>query len=347
MAKYPREEINYKKLYKNLQLNGKLNIKLEKEDLRDVITVDENIATETKPSFVLDEYDLNFCKENCIDLKNFQEDFALLDLNFLEHIYLLLKKLKKRNPNGLCDICTKKYSNEATEPMVVCQGCGLTVHSNCYGIPELIFDQWLCRRCIYHFDKGECILCNTSDGSMKKTRDGRWCHIVCASLSNYASFDNEIFKEPIIIKNRAMEISRCNHCLIESDLTVKCSQLECDKRFHTICGSQQLYCDLNNKLLYCQEHDPLGESKIQSRRTFLKGRLYPELRNQINIRENIPFFKTDNNEYLNIVNLEPFIINQGNHNPIIEDYWLNKRKTFGYFYNDPFIFSNYFQRNCD
>lgn len=71
------------------------------------------------------------------------------------------------------------------DQLVSCDGCGITVHQSCYGIPELpgIDDMWLCRACeLKEPGKPEpqCCVCPVAGGALKPTTmEGLWCHAAC------------------------------------------------------------------------------------------------------------------------------------------------------------------------
>lgn len=351
MAKFPREEISYKKIYKNLDLDRKLNIKWPKIELpKEIVYVDENVPLyNEKDVYIVDEYDEKFCLENNLDLNYFSKIFFQLDKNFKNYIFEKIKKIKIFKEEEPCDICGLSVEND-NKKFVICQGCGLNVHDDCYGVPELCYKIWLCRKCIFYSEEGVCKLCESYGGALKKTNTGDWCHIVCASLMPEASFSNILLKEPIELDNIKPYEGTCFLCNKESKMLIKCSYLECKKLYHTKCCAEKFYSDLNNQVTYCYEHDPLKwPIEIKSRRNLFKdSEYYPELKNKIQIREVLPFFKNLENDFLKIVKSDPIIIfcEKNNKNEKIFEYWLEKRKIFGYIFDDMFIFSNYYLENA-
>ncbi|KAL0328391.1 UNVERIFIED_CONTAM: Peregrin [Sesamum calycinum] len=90
----------------------------------------------------------------------------------------------------VCAVCDST-DGDPTDPIVLCDGCDLMVHTTCYGhpftkgIPE---GDWFCAQCLESKSarksaskaKFSCCLCPVSGGALKPTTDGRWAHLVCA-----------------------------------------------------------------------------------------------------------------------------------------------------------------------
>lgn len=70
----------------------------------------------------------------------------------------------------VCVICNDG-DYEENDLIVYCSNCQITVHQNCYGIPNLPDEDWICNICLV-YDKEdinniECCLCSVKGGALK------------------------------------------------------------------------------------------------------------------------------------------------------------------------------------
>lgn len=356
MAKYPREEIDYKKLYKRLDLDKDLNIDwpeilCDSENKEIILIKDLEKSLNEKEVYFLDDFDEAFCTENNITYDTLQKIFEKLDKNFLTKIFNSLDEVEELQEYEYCDICGKATDDDLKR-MIICQGCNISVHEECYGVVDSPSGRWLCRKCIYHFEEGECVFCNKKEGILKKTEDNKWCHVICALLHPNLSFCNSNIRDPIEILDDLVQIEgNCKLCNQKSSYLVKCSYEDCDEFYHPSCCSEVLYCDLNNSVIYCEKHDPLHKrKKILSKRSKIRDcNSYPELFNKIELRENQKLQSPTTTEYMKIVKQEPQVIlenlekeNKTEFFVKICEFWKEKRKNLGFYFHDIFIFSNRF-----
>ena len=269
MVKYPKEEISYKKLYKKLDLNRDLGIDWpEISENSEVAIIDENQSTEpSERPFTIDEFDEEFCEKNNVETKDFIEIFQRLDKNFVSYVFERLNLIKIKKSKKPCDICGKHLKKDDEAP-VLCQGCCIPVHASCYGIFESSKERWLCKSCIFHYEKISCKYCNKNGGILKKTDSNEWGHIVCASLIPKISFCNLNVKDPIDDSEVEVMEGNCNICGKLSKISVKCAYSTCNKLYHAGCAAEQLYCDVGNHLIYCNYHNPLNtttKNKIKTK----------------------------------------------------------------------------------
>lgn len=84
---------------------------------------------------------------------------------------------------GACDVC-RSADAKPSDPIVLCDGCDIPVHADCYGNPlshEIPEGDWFCAQCqSKRPDSRNCCLCPRSGGVMKVTTDGNWAHLSCA-----------------------------------------------------------------------------------------------------------------------------------------------------------------------
>lgn len=347
MARYPREEIPYKKIYKSLDVDRELNIKWPIiEEPEKVVFVDESIETFIHSEVeALDEFDAQFCSLEKIEEKEFRRIYELLDQKFKNQIFNRLKSLKPVSSSSFCDICGYTECKE-NEIMLTCQGCSINVHDSCYGETDPVSGRWLCRKCIFYFEEGFCKFCDKKEGILKRTDTNEWCHPVCALLNPGLSFVNENSRDPIETTEFLALKGTCKLCNMESSSLIKCTYEGCDIVYHASCCAESNYSDLNNKITYCQDHDPLRPtSRVKSKRKLLKtAENYPELNFKVFLRNRCKLSIPKATEYLEIVNTKATTIASDKaDNKKIEKYWIWKTNEFHYYFDDIFMLSNYFR----
>lgn len=351
MSKLPREEISYKKLHKKLDLEKPLGIGWPKVPYpTEVVVVDEGQETFIEEQkFTLDEYDKDFCTSKRIDEELFANIFQLLDSNFLSYMFRRIDSLKRLRRNLPCDICGS-FEVKDEQSFLTCQGCGISTHEECYGTAESPDGIWLCKKCIFHFESGECKFCQRRDGILKRTDTNEWCHVICALLIPGLSFCNINIRDPIDTSELVSLEGTCSICNSSSSSLITCSFEGCGVAYHASCCAEIFYCDLNNKLTYCNSHNPLKSHKrvLSKRNMFRFAGSYPEITSNVLLRKPIKLAMPIKTKYHRIVSTEPFVIEDGIEQykdakfnvDMIKEYWVQKRKALGFYFNDIFIFSN-------
>jgi hypothetical protein len=365
MSVFPREEIDYEKLYKNLDLDRDLKINwpdVEKVEPIEIIIEDsENSGCEVI-NLNLIECDEEFCNKNRIDENFYKKTVQNFEIKNWEKICKKLDKIKYQHGNESCDICGN-CEEEDENKIITCQGCYISVHEGCYGVfanPGTTPDnsesgvsntiaepcRWMCKKCIFYFEDGNCMFCNKTSGILKKTENGSWGHVVCALLHQSLSFCNMILRDPIefsaeqgigAIKNKGI----CTICNEPSRYLINCSYEGCNVAYHASCCSEVFYSDLNNSVTYCDLHDPIKNYKcLQSRRNAFKDiEMYSTLSESILLRTNVEFQEPKNTKFLKIAK-KPVHLNKS-------DLQLNKKtlQIFNFWkkHKSIFNFSNIFQ----
>lgn len=354
MAKYPREEISYKKLYKKLDLNRELKIEWPTmPESGEICLIDEGQSTRlTREEFISgDEFDEQFCQKNNIKMAHLQGLFKKLDRYFISWVFKKLDRIKPRNSTHPCEICGRRQLKNKQQP-IECQGCLVTVHEACYGVDGTPGRRWLCRRCIFHYEEKQCKFCNGKDGAMKKTSTNEWCHVVCALLTQGVFFSNMETKDPIDITDAEGLEGICSVCKETSKFLIKCAYSGCETAYHASCAAKTGYCDIGNALSYCNDHNPLKTTKtIRSRRNILKNfDSYPEMTHEVLIREIGGFLVPKKTSYSQLVTEKPRIMRRmrikygkWNNFDVISKYWHLKRSALGYYFDDCFMFPNHFR----
>ncbi len=120
-------------------------------------------------------------------------------------VHMILLQVK------VCGCCLGHFSSDANE-IVECDGCGISVHEGCYGVPSESLannkddddddgtasevsaastEPWFCEPCRSGVDPSApppCELCPLRGGIYKQTDVGRWVHLVCALYSHGVAF---------------------------------------------------------------------------------------------------------------------------------------------------------------
>ena len=174
-----------------------------------------------------------------------------------------------------CEICAESDTSNANV-LVLCDGCDLAVHQECYGVPHVPEGPWLCRKCMLLGSSSNissassinlsnasnapslCALCPWPGGAVKQTTDRRWVHSVCAHWCN-AHILNTIYQEPVDLSDihKQRWRLRCSLCKTPNGAPVQCSDEKCHVAYHVLCARKLgLYLDYKNKQSYCWRHTP-------------------------------------------------------------------------------------------
>lgn len=160
-----------------------------------------------------------------------------------------------------CCVC-REYGS--LNEMLICSNCGLNVHASCYGVdlsqyrlenPSYMY-KWHCDPCsndIHPLVSTQyvCCMCNAResdhDGAMhgdkesvpdalKRTSNGRWCHVECSVFTRELTFGDAKNMQPILGTQLAcfMNIPRtCTVCGGNSGGLIECKA--CGQAFHVTC----------------------------------------------------------------------------------------------------------------
>ncbi|XP_051151826.1 uncharacterized protein LOC127265852 [Andrographis paniculata] len=150
----------------------------------------------------------------------------------------------------VCAVCGST-DGDPTDPIVLCDGCDLMVHSTCYGTPltqGIPQGDWFCAKCKCTSEQqqqGTCCLCPNSGGALKKTTSSEWAHLVCAVYVPEVYFGDWEGREGIdcsqVVGRRWK--GRCCVCGVRNvGCLVDCSEPNCGLRFHVTCGIREGLC---------------------------------------------------------------------------------------------------------
>ncbi|KAL0406699.1 UNVERIFIED_CONTAM: Peregrin [Sesamum latifolium] len=184
----------------------------------------------------------------------------------------------------VCAVCDST-DGDPTDPIVLCDGCDLMVHTTCYGhpftkgIPE---GDWFCAQCLESKSvrssaskaQFSCCLCPVSGGALKPTTDGRWAHLVCAIYVPEVFFIDSEGREGIdcskVLKRRWEQ--NCYVCRSKNGCVIDCSEPKCSLSFHVSCGLKEELCieyrEGKNKgavvAAFCRAHTDLWKKQEQT-----------------------------------------------------------------------------------
>lgn len=306
MSKYseniPREERSYKVLYDNLDIFSEHHVRTDvcssavevHGQMAEGCTDGDDVGGRPADGFSTivyraDSGDIEYLRRSGLGVS---ESMFELVMDRLEKEWFLLvqglinKYVGPVGPATCCDVCTGA-SDEGDSVLVVCQGCSLVVHDDCYGAQNS-GEHWLCRRCLYHESQVSCSFCPSTDGSFKQTSDLKWGHVVCALFNRNLSFGHPGSRDPIDVDSYKEEAG-CMFCRCRSGAAISCSYFMCRSRYHVCCGLDKCYFDMNNRISYCTEHDPLKSPRTFGARNAysLKHFGYEKLRHPPRIRRKI------------------------------------------------------------
>lgn len=265
-------------------------------------------------------------KENqlyyCIDdtdkqiIENFNIEVDLFEQIFdmLEKEWFNIQQEKIHNCDTLeiddddvCDVCT--YSANEGDPLLICQGCSIAVHRNCYGSSFSEDEFFLCQRCIYYDKDTTCIFCHSNDGLVKITNNCKFGHILCVIFDPTVDFDNQNSKEPIFLDNYKRVIDSCVFCNKDFGTKIECSYGLCMNVYHLNCSLDKVYYDIKNQISYCFDHDPTKKRNVFSSNVSINNiyKGYQICKYDISIRKKLKMKKCIQTNYLDILKEKPKI----------------------------------------
>jgi NuA3 HAT complex component NTO1 len=370
--KLPREEQSYRDIYEDLDVDEEhellfsgpkaprpRNRRMEATDSNGTGNREYKEAAHSSGTgldavrYKMDEHDLEIygrlgAKARVFELvmDRLEKEWFLFRQRLInEHVELLF-------PDGPCDVCTDATCDDENL-LVACQGCGLVVHEDCYGVRNY-GEFWLCRECTCSGERAVCCFCGTGDGALKQTADLQWGHVLCALFNKSLFFANPVSREPIDVDGE-LSAERCIYCHERTGATIGCAYFMCRERYHVACGVGRLYFDLNNRVSYCGKHDPTKRSlRFGSQRMFSLQYLdYEELPLRPKIRRRLELQRREDTLFLKITKMKPKMLesvasrisicdlgdgNAGETVMRIYEYWMAKRNALG---TALFVFSEF------
>ncbi|XP_039000473.1 LOW QUALITY PROTEIN: uncharacterized protein LOC120126323 [Hibiscus syriacus] len=194
-----------------------------------------------------------------------------------------LTDFSKGHPRS-CDICRR--SETILNPILVCSGCKVAVHLDCYRNVKESTGRWHCELCEELFSSipsgapslnfwekpypaVECGLCGGTTGAFRKSVDGQWVHAFCAEWVFESTFRRGQVTpvEGMEIASRGIDV--CCICGCKNGACIKCSYGHCQITFHPSCARSAGFCmnvqlgggKLHHKA-YCEQHS--GEQRAEA-----------------------------------------------------------------------------------
>ncbi|KAL5558323.1 hypothetical protein UlMin_034534 [Ulmus minor] len=193
----------------------------------------------------------------------------------------------KEHPRS-CDICRR--SETILNPILVCCGCKVAVHLDCYRSVKESTGPWYCELCeelslsrssgapaVNFWEKpyfvAECGLCGGTTGAFRKSSDGQWVHAFCAEWVFETTFRRGQVNFVQGMEAVPKGVDSCHICHRKYGVCIKCNYGNCQATFHpSCCRSAGLYMNIKNsggKLqhkAYCEKHSSEQRAKAETQK---------------------------------------------------------------------------------
>lgn len=149
-----------------------------------------------------------------------------------------VRQMPELEEEQTCCICNHSQI-DSSDCIVECHGCHILVHEDCYQSSHSPQSRvWYCKWCASNratpWKVGQCVLCSELGGALRQTKEGEWCHIVCAMWMPNATVEDGIIGLDKV-KRKAWNVM-CSICSKRSGACVQCSEECCNKWFHVMCA---------------------------------------------------------------------------------------------------------------
>ncbi|XP_027362202.1 uncharacterized protein LOC113869883 isoform X2 [Abrus precatorius] len=184
-----------------------------------------------------------------------------------------------------CDICRR--SETILNPILVCSGCKVSVHLDCYRSVKETTGPWYCEFCedlssrssgasaINFWEKpyvvAECALCGGTTGAFRKSSDGQWVHAFCAEWVFESTFRRGQIDAVEGMETVLKGVDICCICHRKHGVCLKCCYGHCQTTFHPSCArSAGLYMNVRiaggktQHKAYCEKHSLEQKAKAET-----------------------------------------------------------------------------------
>ena len=187
-----------------------------------------------------------------------------------------------------CVICGHADSEDGNQ-IVLCDGCDVAVHQECYGIEHVPAADWYCEPCAAARagkprgqkaapSMARCGVCPVGGGALKRTLNGQWggwAHAACVLWTNGPGFADETkMKDAAGFQTVYKELSPngklgCVLCTTPEDkragYRVQCGFKNCCKAMHASCAvSHGWYVDrYEHAVPYCAQHSKVMRARAR------------------------------------------------------------------------------------
>ncbi|XP_061350490.1 uncharacterized protein LOC133295665 isoform X2 [Gastrolobium bilobum] len=199
----------------------------------------------------------------------------------------LLTSDSSKEQRKSCDICRR--SETMLNPILVCSGCKVAVHLDCYHSVKETMGPWYCELCedlssrscgasaINFWEKpylaAECALCGGTTGAFRKTSDGQWVHAFCAEWVFESTFRRGQINAVEGMETVPKGVDICCICHRKHGVCMKCCYGHCQTTFHPSCArSAGLYMNLRTAggkpqhKAYCEKHSLEQKAKAETQK---------------------------------------------------------------------------------
>ncbi|KAK7353135.1 hypothetical protein VNO80_18575 [Phaseolus coccineus] len=186
-----------------------------------------------------------------------------------------------------CDICRR--SETILNPVLVCSGCKVSVHLDCYRSVKETTGPWYCELCeemssrssgasaINFWEKPyigvECALCGGTTGAFRKSSDGQWIHAFCAEWVFESMFRRGQIDAVEGMESVRKGVDICCICHCKNGVCMKCCYGHCQTTFHPSCArSAGLYMNARTAggkvqhKAYCEKHSLEQKAKAENQK---------------------------------------------------------------------------------
>ncbi|KAM7259821.1 hypothetical protein ACFE04_015562 [Oxalis oulophora] len=197
-----------------------------------------------------------------------------------------VSEFSKDHPKS-CDICRR--SETLLNPILVCYGCKVGVHLDCYRSVNETPGPWYCELCEelssrtnsapsanfwekpYFF--AECFLCGGSTGAFRKSSGDHWVHAFCAEWVFETTFRRGQVNPVEGLEAACRGVDICRVCRRQNGICIRCNQGQCQIKFHPTCArSAGFYMNVkasDGKLqhkAYCDKHSLEQKAKGETQK---------------------------------------------------------------------------------
>ncbi|XP_004515667.1 uncharacterized protein [Cicer arietinum] len=186
-----------------------------------------------------------------------------------------------------CDIC-RRFEN-MLNPILVCSGCKVAVHSVCYRSVKETTGPWYCELCedllsrscgasaINSWEKpyvvAECALCGGTTGAFRKSSNGQWVHAFCAEWLLESTFRRGQINTIEGMEAVPKGVDVCCICHHKHGVCMKCCYGHCLTTFHPSCarsaGLFMVVRTVGGKIqhkAYCEKHSSEQRAKAETQK---------------------------------------------------------------------------------
>ncbi|KAH9756809.1 PHD finger family protein [Citrus sinensis] len=193
----------------------------------------------------------------------------------------------KEHPRS-CDICRR--SETILNPILICSGCKVAVHLDCYRNAKESTGPWYCELCeellssrssgapsVNFWEKpyfvAECSLCGGTTGAFRKSANGQWVHAFCAEWVFESTFRRGQVNPVAGMEAFPKGIDVCCICRHKHGICIKCNYGNCQTTFHPTCArSAGFYLNVKSTggnfqhKAYCEKHSLEQKMKAETQK---------------------------------------------------------------------------------